>query len=413
MSIFTHLGIMAHKKRNVKSFATRVGIPNINIGSSIRGGTTHLRHKNRVAFSRVKVVIPLFAAKMLSNVGQDVDLPGNITAACSIEYPFNSGVRYSFTFQGNVLPTTTAAGVDGLLISDWLDLGFSIPANTNFGSFTFISTDAGVVMYSNCFSGGTSTGANEGVEFTTGTPVNKTVSGSVADSFTFGLGPAMFLTEGSLPCAAIWGDSIADGANDSSQGDSNGNRGYLAKYCYRENCGYVKLTVPGESIGTNQAVRWSRRLALMALSGSNYLISRYGTNDVTLGTSTTLAQLQVAKAAEFAVYDSILPSAHKILCDFMPHTSSSDSYQTQIGQSPSSANWSPLVGGVRDDYNSWIDTLPLGVVAVLNSSPFCENGSTGTWVVTGASNYATTDGIHPQPVIHTAIANGLPSGILV
>lgn len=412
MSVFTHSGILSQKRTRARPYATRTGLPNVALSSSIRGINTHLRHKNMVDFHRIRVAIPLFTCKIVSTVGGDYDLIGNIQAACSIEYPANSGTRYSFQFSGIRNPTTTAAAAGGYLLSDWLELGFTIPALTNFGTFTTIQTEAGNVMYANVFTGGSSNGGNEGVETSTGIITDKTVTGTIADGFSFGLGPCLIQTEGSIPSADIFGDSVADGALDNSAGDANGNRGYLPKYCYANGVGHSKFTLPGEAMGSNHLSRWNRRLSLFAISGSDYVISRYGTQDVTYGDATTLSQLQALKSAELSVYRSIKPGVKIVLCDFMPHTISSNAFIDEAGQSPS-PNWGPLTGGLRDEYNNWVETLPFGTSGILDSRSIVENGTTGTWVVNGTPNYATSDGTYPQPVLHAALGNGLPSGIIV
>ena len=43
-----------------RNYATRVDVPTTGITGGALGGTTHLRHSNRVGFSRCRVVIPLF-----------------------------------------------------------------------------------------------------------------------------------------------------------------------------------------------------------------------------------------------------------------------------------------------------------------------------------------------------------------
>lgn len=189
-----------------RNYATRVDVPNVAVTGGVLGGTTHLRHYNRVAFTRCRVAIPLFYALFNGTGIVDTDQSGTIQIACSLEYPFNSGTRYSFLFSGTRNPSTTAAAANGYLLSDWLDLGFTIPANTAFGSFTFQSVQSGVTPYANVYTGGAS--YNEGVTYSA-TPVDNTVSGSVSNGFGFGLGPMLILTEGVLPSVAIWGDSIA------------------------------------------------------------------------------------------------------------------------------------------------------------------------------------------------------------
>ena len=385
-------------------------MPTVAITGGVLGGTTHLRHRNRVAFSRCKVVIPLFYCLFNGTGVVDTDQGGTVQIACSLEYPFNSGTRYSFLFEGTASPATTAAAAGGYLVSDWLELGFTIPANTFFGSYTFQAVQSGNTPYGSVFTGGVS--YQEGTAYSS-SPSDLTVSGTVAPNFQFGLGPMLILTEGILPSAALWGDSIAAGTGGLSQGDGNGNTGWPALYAYRAGVGYGKYAVPSERMSHANMTNWKRRLAVFGMSQATHVISTYGTNDLRVGLVTTLGGLQSAKAAELALYQSYRPGIAVLGAPFLPRTTSSDSFVTLVNQG-AQANFSPLGASVREQYNDWIRGRPAGFRHCLDICAMGEAAlNSGQWPVTGAANYATADGTHPTQAMHALIANGLPVGRII
>jgi hypothetical protein len=405
-------GLKRAKRRALlpRNYASRVEVPTTAIGGGVLGGTTHLRHYNRVAFSRCRVVIPLFYG-LFNGVGvADTDQTGTIQIACALEYPFNSGTRYSFLFSGIRNPSTTAAAAQGYLLSDWLELGLSIPANTAFGSFTFQAVPSGATPYASVFTGGSS--YNEGVAYSA-TPQDITVSGAVTNNFNFGLGPMLILTEGVLPSLAIWGDSIPTGFNDLAQGDGDGTRGWASRYAQRLGIGYSKFTVPAESMVHANLTNWKRRLPLFALANATHVLSTYGTNDINFGLITSLSGLQSAKAAELALYQQYRPGIAVFGATLVPRTSSSDAWVT-TGNQTAQANFSPLGNGLREQFNDWLRTRPSGLSGILELNTVAESAlNSGTWAVNGTANYATTDGTHPTYAIHTGIANSLPLGRIV
>lgn len=393
-----------------RNYATRVDVPNVAITGGILGGTTHLRHLNRLAFRRCRVVLPLFYGLFNGTGVVDTDLGGTVQVACSLEYPFNSGTRYSFLFSGVRNPSTTAAAAQGYLLSDWLDLGFSVPANTAFGSFTFLALQTGNTPYGNVYTGGAA--VNEGAAMSA-TPQDLTVSGSVSNGLTYGLGPMLILTEGVLPSVAIWGDSIAYGTGGTTQGDGNGNSGWPALYTYRAGAGYCKFAVPSERMTHGNTTNWARRLPIFALSNATHVISTYCTNDLRVGLTPTLSAMQSVKQGELALYRQYRPWVRILGVPLLPRTSSTDSWVTTAGQT-GQTNFTPLGSGVREQYNDWLRSRPSGFTGCLDITGAAETApNSGLWRVNGSANYATSDGTHPTQTIHSAIANALPLGLII
>ncbi len=393
-----------------RNYATRVDIPNVGITGGALGGTTHLRHTNRVGFSRCRVVIPLFYSLFNGTGVVDTDQGGTVQIACSLEYPFNSGTRYSFLFSGTRNPSSTAAAASGYLLSDWLDLGFTIPANTAFGTYTFQAVQSGNTPYGNIYTGGSS--VHEGAAYSA-TPQDLTVSGNVTDSLQYGLGPLLILTEGGLPSVAIWGDSIAYGTGGTAQGDGNGNSGWPALYAYRAKAGYCKFAVPSERMSHANTTNWKRRLPCFALASPTHVISTYGTNDLRVGLTATLSAMQSVKQNELALYRQYRPDALVLGATLLPRTTSTDSWATTANQS-AQTNFSPLGASVREQYNDWLRTRPAGFAGCLETGLAGETAlNSGLWPVNGAANYPTADGTHPTQAFHNAIANALPLGRII
>jgi lysophospholipase L1-like esterase len=388
-----------------RSYATRVDVPNVAITGGALGGTVHLRHFNRVAFSRCRVVIPLFYGFFNGSNVVDTDLVGSVQIACSLEYPYNSGTRYSFLFSTVRNPSTTSAAANGYLISDWLDLGFTVPANTAFGTFTFHAVTSGVTPYGNVFTGGAS--YNEGAAYSA-TPQDLTVSGSVTNSNQWAMGPMLILTEGVLPSVALWGDSNAYGTGASSFGDTNGNLGWAAQYVHRCGFGYGKYAVPSERMSGANATNWRRRLEIFGLSNATHVLSNYGTNDIRLAIVTTLSAAQNAKQAELALYQQSRPGVQCYTALILPRTTSTDTWITTLNQT-AQTNFAPLGASLREQFNDWLRGRPAGWRGVIDPNIAAETAqNSGLWVVNGAANYATADGTHPSGAMHSLIANTLP-----
>jgi len=84
-----------------------------------------------------------------------------------------------------------------------------------------------------------------------------------------------------------------------------------------------------------------------------------------------------------------------------PKATSSDSFATLVNQTPVATEVN------RTDYNTWALSSPAGYQGCLNIANPVEDGGTngsGKWVVTGAANYATSDGTHESAAAYTLIS---------
>lgn len=247
--------------------------------------------------------------------------------------------------------------------------------------------------------------APSGATVVYGTGAISTVSGGA--SFGGAL-PLLVIGRPKTPhCSVIInGDSISVGNNDTVN-NTTGAYAFIARGLDNVN----GFTIPyqwcgvggdklAEDISANEWRKyWSYQFA-------THVIFEKSTNDIAAGTS--LATLQSLAIAEWTrakrtigPYGKPLQTMHTKV---MPRTTSTDSWATAGNQTPATGFG---VGGVRDQFNAWLDTQVGGGLldAVIDPNPAVEDPNNhGCWITNGSANYGTTDGIHPNNVLHVAAA---------
>lgn len=397
------------------NYCTRINQPVETLAAAAIGGTSKLRAVNRVAFSQCKVVLPLYYLSQTGSGVLEVPITGNVIVACSIEYPRGSGTRYPFLFGGVAKPTVTPGAVgDGVLLeSDVLTLPFTMMADTAFNIYTYVECGATGRFLGGAYSGGGS--FLEGGEYHATTPVDKTQSGIITDSFNFCYCPVAFLTRGTLPRVGIWGDSISFGVGDSASGDGFGNYGWPAKYMYKAGVGYIKMGCPAERMAQAGLGRWTTRLALLARCNPTVCLLQGGVNDISLADVTTLAQMKTnIDTIKALVTSSIMPSGRWIGATLTPRTNSSDSFVTAVNQT-GQTNFTPLGASLREAYNDYLkgaqthfkNILDAGGLVEAQERLGCWFGSTTNAAYSGTA--LTTDGTHPVTAGVSVMVNGLMS----
>lgn len=397
------------------NYCTRINQPVETLAVAAMGGTSKLRAVNRVAANQFKVVLPLYYLSQTGSGVQEVAITGNISLACSIEFPRGSGNRYPFLFSGVANPTVTAgaAGVGHLLESDVLTLPFTMQSDTAFNIYTYIACAATGRFLGGAYSGGGS--FLEGGEYSATTPVDKTQTGTITDNFNFCYCPVALLSQGTLPRVCVWGDSIAYGVGDSASGDGFGNYGWPARYLYKTGVGYIKMGCPAERMFQAGLGRWTTRLALAAKCNPTLCILQGGTNDIVVGDVTTLAQMQATiSTIKGLVTPLIMPSGKWIGCTLLPRTTSTDAFVTSVNQT-AQTNFTPLGTSLREAYNDYLMGGQTHFDYVLNSGGIVEAiERRGCWFgSTTTANYSgtalVTDGTHPVTAGVSVIFNNLPS----
>jgi len=206
---------------------------------------------------------------------------------------------------------------------------------------------------------------------------------------------------GSPTVFAIVGDSITQGIGDTLEGDKLGLAGFVQR-------GLINTTFDGDwracinfgSSGTTASM-WSgtnNALAKAYWALCSGYIGNYGTNDLAGGG--TLAALQTLMQG---LWTDVRAAGISTLlqCHLMPRTNSTDSWAT-AGANQTGVNAAFNSGGLAQQYNTWLGTQisGSGITAQLALNTLRDSGAPEDWVVTGAANYATADGVHPSAAGH-------------
>ena len=421
------------------------------LGNAAYSWCSRTRHYTNTAFRYARFVLPTFyqTGTGLSLAAPIVDtlLPFNYYFQIGVEYPFNSSytgipARIAVTFSGLETASYTQTG-PGYVLSDLVDFGSVVPANTFFGLWTTIENQvgpSGTNSIPNQLGGGENilTNRYQGfVSSTTTSLIGNTTALTASscteyDSGVTNLGQAVY-----TPCMMLIqvptnstqkfifgiGDSIMYGGGEGTcinpgasptcgtsyeQGDQFGsalsNAGWEARWIY-EYLGneFVNLGRGGDMFAFASSTNWQYRLALLSLANPTCIFSENGFNDLGLyGNATTL--LSYAQAA----YALMLAHADVPIIQVPagPDASSTDDYETTGNQTGRTAAF----GGSASARGIWNDTYvrtngsALGNVGFADYSTVLEynyvegNPSTETslWNVNGQPYWLTADGGHPN-----------------
>lgn len=248
-------------------------------------------------------------------------------------------------------------------------------ANTGIGDYQAFDSNAA----SQCAATGTMSAPSSSTAFTNGVPYM--ILGVPASA---------------QPAIGIVGDSIGWGQNDVA--DASGNLGYICRGL--EGVNGHQMPYVNNSVGSNQyalaVINQSKRYR-DSLRYVTHAVVELGTNDITVNSS-NLAALQTFATNMANDLKSIIgPYGRRLQVAFTtlpPKTTSTDSWATLANQTPRTGF---AAGGTRDTYNSWLKTQVGTLIdAVIDPNPYIEDPSGNVWIVTGAANYATSDGTHPS-----------------
>ena len=169
---------------------------------------------------------------------------------------------------------------------------------------------------------------------------------------------------------------------------------------------YTAMTVGSNRFQYDTAVTGSG--VRTALKYFTHAIIELGCNDISGGASlSTVQNYLIAMCNEIKSY--IGPygkSIHIAVMKISPRADSTNLYVDLAGQTPRTP-FTP--GGIRDQYNTWLDTQK-GVLFedLIDPNPYWESSpGSGLWVVNGTANYPTTDGTHPRGALHIAAAQAV------
>lgn len=211
------------------------------------------------------------------------------------------------------------------------------------------------------------------------------------------------------------GDSLLNGANDTNfpNGDDGTAGGGFIKRALRSCDGrsvpHLSMAFSGSEAQNFQA-NMARRSDWMAFC--THLVENYGTND--FGTSgRTAAQVYADRQTIWTRFKSRAQGAKRIAAlPILIRTNSTDSFATTANQTPRTGFENG--GTFKEPMNA---NLAAAVTAgyieeVIDINPTAADSvATDEWKVTGAANYATSDGTHPSPAMSELIAVPVSSAV--
>ncbi len=338
--------------------------------------------------------------------------PNAVTYRASIEYP--SGTFYPVFFNG-VRDVTVAP--DGIAESDDIT-PVEIPAGAQFWVRTFTSIASGTFYLGSRTENRNQlkTANLDGGSVIGASATDQTMSGTIANSNNYASSVTAIIGKSSsgtpLKCVGIMGDSISAATYNYDypwfSWEASSIAGELP---------VLQLAVSGEKISDQWTVSVFKRHKRIRLLSKvcTHAICALGINDVSAGaTATTL------KANYIILWTALNSRGVKVYqTTLTPYSASTDSWATLENQTPGKLgnatyeahritvnDWirdgAPMLSGVGVATGSTADgTLrtgdvghPLsGFIEVADAVESSRNS--GKWKVTGAANYATSDGVHP------------------
>lgn len=395
---------------------------------------------SNVAFSKIKIVLPTFYPQLVAGVITDTDFVNDYDFQVCLEYPYvhaNSGLSARsncFLFSGVATGHYTAAGGPyGGLVSDELDLPFTVPAATQYGLWITIENHAGSGSASNTLPVNITTNnieRYEGIVNSTSSQISAATASTATSIAHIGTSISGF-SQGYLPFMALisvptstravgqLGDCIGIGVGEgnpttTADGDADGNaagdRGFMSRWVGTP--GGLGLNYVNFSIGTDRyqfasPTNWQRRLTLWQLSNVTGVFSELGSNDI--GAGRTLVQTEASAISAFGLITGVLPSVGYWQSTFLPDSTSTDNWATVVNQTAAThfgigspaANWNDAVraGGSAMGANGGVNAT-IAIENSVNSFLFSADGTVKLW---------SPDGRHPNSHGAAAIATGLGS----
>jgi lysophospholipase L1-like esterase len=222
------------------------------------------------------------------------------------------------------------------------------------------------------------------------------LSGTIGTGSQLGYGPVAI--GATLPNAranvALIGDSIVHGQGDST---TSSNFGFASRALNGINP-YVRLARPGEQ--ASQFRDSGLRIRGSIAVSSDYVICNYGINDLIAGQSVATVQSHLTE-----IWNTLAASGVQVYqCTLTPRTSSTDSWATVGNQTASLPDESRRVA-----INDWIRTTPAPLSGFFETADAVESArNSGRW-----NPSFTSDGTHPLPVGHIAMASAIDTSVFV
>jgi lysophospholipase L1-like esterase len=377
--------------------------------ASNKGLMARSHHRAVGAITEIAMVLPNW---YVDRANGKFELPndGDIQFTATIEYP--AGVFNRLRFTG---ANREACQGGTVLVSDFL--GLAIPDNAEFWTNVWMQATTSIVFYS--ASTGQVSANGEKATVNTVSVTDYTGGGGANTAQVYGFWPLALLGRTANKAAAIVGDSIAEGLNDTA--DATDAVGSVARSI--SGASYINLSQSGDRLEL-ALLSSARRLAVLPFTRN--AICAMGVNDI--GSARTLAAIKLDMVARWTEAKAMLSGAQRVFqTTITPSVTSSDSYATTANQT-AAANFSTGGAGTRELLNDWLrDGAPL-----INGAPAAIGATTGSiragnadhplyqviefadvvesarnsgkWKVDGTANKWTSDGLHPSPYAYGQIA---------
>lgn len=388
---------------SVVSVATRtaIGYQDLyNVGSygSHTSATYRWMHVATTNASDIRLVYGNFYSPVGSG---DTVGPNNIQVKATLEY---NGNYYEVLFGGQ---TTVTVNPGGIVVSDPVNI--YIPKGTVYYTRTLVTVTTGgqqwpvgLTLYNTTAGSPPANYSGEWVAY----DADFTTSNPTSGQYTwgqYGFSPLAIVgtpqSYKSTPSLLVVGDSETMGG-----GDSPNDNGWILR-ALNTNYGYLMVGRGGQNASV--VVGTMRRFRFALAKYATHAFVELGTNDFGGATPThTFTQVQGYLTD---IYTELVNRGIKVYgVTIPPRTNSSDSWATANNQT--AINTAYQAGGYRDQLNSWIKAGGGGLLSgyIDCASVLSTTNASGdpVWI----PGY-TSDGIHPNPTGHAAIASALGSQI--
>ena len=403
---------------NQMGFNGYVGSDGIDLDSNTKIGSYN---ETGATVTKVRAVF----CNWMANATNETDGFNAITVTASIEYP--AGTFTQLLFSGSASVSIPATGANTIR-SDEATLTTPVPAGSLYWIRTYVSVTTTQKWVQGYLILAASPNLQETADFATG--VDKTMSGTIVNATATanrrGYGPAAIVATGFSGTTvnrafAGLGDSLIMGATDvlDAAATGRGNAGYMGKAC-ATNYPYLNLGISGASAQNNLGANMTRRLALLAVSGTTHVLCDYGVNDVIA--ARTAVQISGNLSSIAGSIKAAVPGIKVVQTTITPRTTGT--WLTAATQVISAGGFTGGASSVRctlndtiragltniDTYFEAADAIEVDASNVLTrAGSLWISGNAGIGAVNthltttaAATDAATTDGLHPSVTNTTA-----------
>lgn len=230
----------------------------------------------------------------MATAGGEAAMPNAHTDQVAIEY---SGQVKILTWDGGATSKLIPVSPLTTYISDYTDLGFTIPPNTPFFVHTGAVVSSGQIVYITDIRAAGSTNDTMFRSTAATSQVGtlgpwSTPPGGSNTNIGGGLSPISLKARRAAGSKSLYilGDSIAYGTADSA-GDGNGNSGYIARAAYIgdgvNKLPYTKMARPSETASNMAGTKGDVRRS--TFPGHSIFVSEFGMNDLGFASATVAA----------------------------------------------------------------------------------------------------------------------------